>query len=156
MFHFVSNIHNYIMVEVLESGWKVFSDQIETAKDLDELIKYHQQFLDSILDKALLSPRYDEHMKQLKMILSQIHLFTHIEENHVFNPAIQKAEFLKEQKRRRKEGLDVEEDEDDSTALSEKACQQLIKTHKDFLNNFKDFKKKINIYVRLLTPERDK
>lgn len=24
MFHFVTNIHNYIMVEVLESGWKVF------------------------------------------------------------------------------------------------------------------------------------
>ena len=29
MVHFISNIHNYIMVEVLESAWKVFQDNIK-------------------------------------------------------------------------------------------------------------------------------
>jgi gamma-tubulin complex component 3 len=29
MVHFVSNIHNYIMVEVLESAWKIFQDEIK-------------------------------------------------------------------------------------------------------------------------------
>jgi len=38
MVHFISNIHNYIMVEVLESAWKVCLDEIRVAKDLDELI----------------------------------------------------------------------------------------------------------------------
>lgn len=31
MVHFVSNIHNYIMVEVLESQWKIFSDDMKQA-----------------------------------------------------------------------------------------------------------------------------
>ena len=35
MVHFVSNIHNYIMVEVLESQWKIFSDDMKQAQDLD-------------------------------------------------------------------------------------------------------------------------
>jgi gamma-tubulin complex component 3 len=39
MLHFVSNIHNYIMVEVLESAWKMYMDEIKTVADLDELIE---------------------------------------------------------------------------------------------------------------------
>jgi gamma-tubulin complex component 3 len=39
MLHFVSTIHNYIMVEVLESAWKLFFDDLKTVKDLDELIE---------------------------------------------------------------------------------------------------------------------
>ena len=31
MVHFISNIHNYIMVEVLESAWKIFSDEVKVA-----------------------------------------------------------------------------------------------------------------------------
>ena len=38
MAHFVNNIHNYIMVEVLESYWKIYYDEIQTVKNLDELI----------------------------------------------------------------------------------------------------------------------
>ena len=76
------------MVEVLESGWKVFQDQISQARDLDEMIKFHADFVDNILDKALLSPRYEDHMKELKKLLSVIHMYTHIEEQHVFNPAV--------------------------------------------------------------------
>ena len=35
MIHFITNIHNYIMVEVLESAWKVFVDEMRNARDLD-------------------------------------------------------------------------------------------------------------------------
>ena len=38
MAHFVGNIHNYIMVEVLESAWKIFYDELKQVKSLDELI----------------------------------------------------------------------------------------------------------------------
>jgi len=31
MVHFVSNILNYIMVEVLQSSWKIFQDEIKQA-----------------------------------------------------------------------------------------------------------------------------
>lgn len=39
MLHFVSTIHNYIMVEVLESAWKIFQDEVRGVKDLDGLIE---------------------------------------------------------------------------------------------------------------------
>jgi hypothetical protein len=35
MLHFVSTIHNYIMVEVLESSWKLFLDELHQVGDLD-------------------------------------------------------------------------------------------------------------------------
>lgn len=35
MVHFIQNIHNYIMVEVLESAWKEFQDNIKECKDFD-------------------------------------------------------------------------------------------------------------------------
>jgi gamma-tubulin complex component 3 len=39
MAHFVNNIHNYIMVEVLESAWKIFHDELKQVQNLDELIE---------------------------------------------------------------------------------------------------------------------
>lgn len=58
MVHFVSNIHNYIMVEVLQSAWKIFQDDMKNAKDLDELIDMQKKFVNDILDKALLSEKH--------------------------------------------------------------------------------------------------
>jgi hypothetical protein len=50
MAHFIQNVHNYIMVEVLESGWKIFQDDVKSAQDLDELIKIEKKFVDSIMN----------------------------------------------------------------------------------------------------------
>lgn len=38
MAHFVNNIHNYIMVEVLESAWSIYYSEMKQVKNLDELI----------------------------------------------------------------------------------------------------------------------
>jgi len=51
----VSNFHNYILVEVLESSWSVFLKELHKAKDLDEIIALQRKFVSDILDKALLS-----------------------------------------------------------------------------------------------------
>jgi len=55
MAHFVNNIHNYIMVEVLESSWKIYSDEIGQIKSLDDLLEVQMKYSKSILHKALLS-----------------------------------------------------------------------------------------------------
>jgi len=55
MSHFVANVHNYILVEVLESAWTVFLTKLRTVGDLDELIMLEKRFVKEILDKALLS-----------------------------------------------------------------------------------------------------
>lgn len=55
MAHFVSNIHNYILVEVLQSAWTVFLDGLHQVGDLDSLIILQKKFVSDIIDKALLS-----------------------------------------------------------------------------------------------------
>lgn len=78
MVHFVSNINNYILVEVLESAWKIYIDNIRQAKDLDELIYYQEKFVKSILDKSLLSEKniklYDVLYKLIKRIASFVYI----------------------------------------------------------------------------------
>ena len=55
MAHFVQNVHNYILVEVLESAWTEFQQKLDKIQDLDQLIDIQKQFVDDILDRALLS-----------------------------------------------------------------------------------------------------
>ena len=55
MAHFVSNIHNYILVEVLQSAWTVFLNGLHQVGDLDSLIILQKKFVSDIIDKALLS-----------------------------------------------------------------------------------------------------
>ena len=55
MANFVSNIHNYILVEVLESAWTVFLKGMRQVTDLDSLIILQKTFVKDIIDKALLS-----------------------------------------------------------------------------------------------------
>jgi hypothetical protein len=39
MAHFFQNVHNYILVEVLESAWTNFIESLSQLKDFDELIQ---------------------------------------------------------------------------------------------------------------------
>ncbi|CAD6219030.1 unnamed protein product [Miscanthus lutarioriparius] len=57
MNHFVTNFQYYIMFEVLEVSWARFSDEMDSAKDLDDLLLAHDKYLNSILEKALLGER---------------------------------------------------------------------------------------------------
>jgi len=57
MNHFVTNFQYYIMFEVLEVSWARFSDEMDAAKDLDDLLLAHDKYLNSILEKALLGER---------------------------------------------------------------------------------------------------
>lgn len=37
MIHFISNLTSYLQVEVLESAWKIFIDDVTEAENLDEI-----------------------------------------------------------------------------------------------------------------------
>ncbi|GLJ12396.1 hypothetical protein SUGI_0190050 [Cryptomeria japonica] len=65
MNHFVTNLQYYIMFEVLEYSWVDFLDEMEQARDLDELIAAHEKYLDSILEKSLLGERSHQLCKTL-------------------------------------------------------------------------------------------
>ncbi|XP_047327004.1 gamma-tubulin complex component 3 [Impatiens glandulifera] len=57
MNHFVTNLQYYIMFEVLEVSWSQFTDEMEAAKDLDDLLAAHDKYLHSIVEKSLLGDR---------------------------------------------------------------------------------------------------
>ena len=88
MLHFVSNIHNYIMVEVLESAWKIYMDDIKTVADLDELIEVQRRFVKSILDKALLNDKNNTLSRILQKILNSVFLFTHNKDRYFYPQAL--------------------------------------------------------------------
>ncbi|KAF8398528.1 hypothetical protein HHK36_017458 [Tetracentron sinense] len=57
MNHFLTNLQYYIMFEVLEVSWSNFLDEMEVAKDLDDLLAAQEKYLHSIVEKSLLGER---------------------------------------------------------------------------------------------------
>ncbi|KAG6504408.1 gamma-tubulin complex component 3-like isoform X1 [Zingiber officinale] len=57
MNHFVTNFQYYIMFEVLEVSWAHFSEEMDAARDLDDLLAAHDKYLNSIVEKSLLGER---------------------------------------------------------------------------------------------------
>jgi gamma-tubulin complex component 3 len=55
MTHFTSNLHNYMMFEVLENSWTEFQTECNQAQNLDHIIGSHFQYLDQISRKTLIS-----------------------------------------------------------------------------------------------------
>jgi hypothetical protein len=94
MQHFVSNVHNYILVEVLESTWTVFINEMKQAKDLDSLILLQKKFVSDILDKALLSDAQRDIHKLLQRLLNNVFMFTLIKEKYIYKSALQECERL--------------------------------------------------------------
>ena len=99
MLLFVSNLANYIMVEVIEANWKVFLDEVRRARDLDDILRIHQKMVDTICEKVLLTSKNESLYKQLTALFDLILRFRHsqdilyttaIEESHrrVFRTAV--------------------------------------------------------------------
>ena len=65
MNHFVINFQYYIMFEVWRFRGPVFSDEMDAAKDLDDLLLAHDKYLNSILEKALLGKHSQELLRNL-------------------------------------------------------------------------------------------
>lgn len=67
--HFINNLYHYLMVEVQENAWNWFQKSLENVEDLDKLIEIHQQFLDTILERAFLNLENEKVYKRLLKIL---------------------------------------------------------------------------------------
>ena len=52
--HFITNLHNYFSLEVLETQFKKLKLDLSKVKDLDELIKKHKIFVENIKKQCLL------------------------------------------------------------------------------------------------------
>lgn len=72
MNHFVTNLQYYIMFEVLEVSWSKFLNEMEVAKDLDDLLAAHEIYLHSIVEKSLLGERSQTLYKTLFVLFDLI------------------------------------------------------------------------------------
>lgn len=70
--HFITNFQYYIMFEVLEVSWSNFSNEMEVAKDLDDLLAAHEKYLHSIVEKSLLGEKSQTLYKSLFSIFDLI------------------------------------------------------------------------------------
>eukprot|EP01029_Cantina_marsupialis_P008687 TRINITY_DN2044_c0_g1_i2.p1 TRINITY_DN2044_c0_g1~~TRINITY_DN2044_c0_g1_i2.p1 ORF type:complete len:189 (-),score=38.56 TRINITY_DN2044_c0_g1_i2:80-646(-) len=85
--HFMSNLHNYIMYEVLEASWKELNDQLKNCEDLsmDDIIHAHESYLDGILHKCLLGPDNEILSAKLKELFDITIQFCGIQKNLIIS-----------------------------------------------------------------------
>ena len=55
MMNMVQNLEYYMMVEVIEPVWHVFLEQFSKAKNIDDVLIYHEDFLDHCLKNCMLT-----------------------------------------------------------------------------------------------------
>jgi hypothetical protein len=70
--HFVSNLHNFLALEVLETQYKKIIDKIPTVKSLDELIQIHKEFVNNIINQSLLKVENNPIYKKILHIFDLI------------------------------------------------------------------------------------
>ena len=78
MIHFIHQMAYYTTFEVMECGWDKLNKQINTAESLDEIISAHDDFLCTLVSKALLDDRSRDILTQLRAIYDRILEFQNI------------------------------------------------------------------------------
>lgn len=72
MLKFINSLLHYLTFEVLEPNWHVMHNKLENAKSIDEVIQYHDFFMEKCLKEcSLLSPILLKKLEKLKHICLQ-------------------------------------------------------------------------------------
>ena len=82
------------MVEVLESAWKIYYDELQQVSNLDELIEVQIRYSQSILNKALLSENQKDLNRLLKKLLNNVYTFALIKERYFYKSALEEIQRL--------------------------------------------------------------
>ncbi|XP_034707187.1 gamma-tubulin complex component 2 [Vitis riparia] len=72
MLKFINSLLHYLTFEVLEPNWHVMHNRLQTAKSIDEVIQFHDFFLDKCLRECLLLlPELLKKVERLKSLCLQ-------------------------------------------------------------------------------------
>jgi len=72
MVHFIHQMAYYITFEVMECGWDTLLKKIDTAESLEDVIQAHEEFLSSLVTRALLDEGTLEMRNQLRTVYDRI------------------------------------------------------------------------------------
>jgi gamma-tubulin complex component 3 len=68
--HFINNLYHYLMVEIHESAWNCFLKSVEKARNFDEILSAHSNFLQTILERAFLNKENEKILQRLHKMLA--------------------------------------------------------------------------------------
>ena len=68
--HFINNLYHYLMVEIHETAWNTLVKSIEKAEDFDQVLFSHQQFLQTITERAFLNKENEKILQRLHKMLA--------------------------------------------------------------------------------------
>jgi gamma-tubulin complex component 3 len=93
MNHFVTNLHSYLMFEVLEAAWHWLEEKLNTGGggDLDALVAAHETYLQQIVDKAMMGRASRALLAHLLKIFDLILRFGYVQER-LHNAVLAEAE----------------------------------------------------------------
>ena len=94
MVHFVHQLAYYVTFEVMECSWDMLIKQLKRAENLDEVIEAHNEFLETLVKRALLDERSKDLLTQLRAIYDRILEFQNIQ-NKLYLAAVTEVEARK-------------------------------------------------------------
>ena len=72
MTHLIVNLKSYLMFEVIEGGWQRLQSAINEATTLDEAIEAHDNYLDTIIRKAMVRVQERDGYPQQNLLADQV------------------------------------------------------------------------------------
>lgn len=126
MFHFISNLHSYLQVEVIESEWKKFQEDLYEAEDLYDIMRYQRNFVEATHKRAMLTQDHIELYQLMIKIFDQIQHFKSVQDI-LYTRAMEEYKELS------------------STAMSNEARQQLSLLRRSYRENFDKFNEQLAV-----------
>lgn len=134
MLHFINNLHSYLQVEVIESEWKKFEEELNEAEDLYQIMGIQKRFIEVTHVRAMLTHDHIDLYQLMIKIFEQIHKFKYIQE-------VLYTSALEEYFRKKEAGDDME---DQPQLISPEARQQLNQLGKQYRDSFDRFTELLN------------
>ena len=133
MTHLISNLHSYLVVEVVEKSWQGFKGQVHEASSLDEVRTIQNKFMEQLLEQAFLTNSRTEIYKHVNRIFELIHKFKYTQD--VLYTSAEEEFQSREHLRVRMNDSELPEE---GNKISPQACNQLHQLSKDYRRAFED------------------
>ena len=100
MTHLIINLKSYLMFEVIEGGWQRLQSAINEATTLDEAIEAHDNYLDTIIRKAMVRVQERDGFPQQNLLAGQVEIVLDIAnefcdlQEKLFDRSLKEAEIV--------------------------------------------------------------
>merc|ERR1719412_423211 len=91
MIHFVHQMAYYTAFEVMECSWAELMKRLKSAENLDEVIDAHQEFLNSVVRRALLGDLSRDLLTQIRAIYDRVVELDHMQ-SRLYSEAVAEAD----------------------------------------------------------------